>query len=76
MENSDLSDSVIFNDEARTKIFNGIKIVYDAVSSTLGPKGKNVIIEKPGSLPLITKDGVTVAKSIKLKTSQCLLAQN
>ena len=67
MENSDLSDSVIFDDEARTKIFNGIKIVYDAVSSTLGPKGKNVIIEKPGSLPLITKDGVTVAKSVKLK---------
>lgn len=67
MENIDLSDSVIFNDEARTKIFNGIKVVYDAVSSTLGPKGKNVIIEKPGSLPLITKDGVTVAKSVKLK---------
>jgi len=67
MENTGISDTVIFDDEARKKIFNGIKVVYDAVSCTLGPKGKNVIIEKRGGLPLITKDGVTVAKSVKLK---------
>ena len=60
-------ENVIFDDEARQSIFNGIKIVYDAVSCTLGPRGKNVIIEKPGALPLITKDGVTVARNVKLK---------
>jgi len=67
MNEHDISKSVIFNDVARNSIFDGIKIVYDAVSCTLGPKGKNVIIERRGSLPLITKDGVTVARNVKLK---------
>lgn len=67
MENTDLSDTVLFDDVARKEIFEGIKTVYNAVSCTLGPKGKNVIIERRGALPLITKDGVTVAKSVKLK---------
>ena len=60
-------NSIIFNEDARKKILQGMEIIYRAVSITLGPKGKFAIIEKPNSLPQITKDGVTVAKSIKLK---------
>lgn len=56
-----------FGSEARTKILNGVNILSDAVKSTLGPKGRNVIIEKSFGAPRITKDGVTVAKEIELK---------
>jgi len=61
------TDDILFDDDARKNIFIGIKTVYDAVSCTLGPKGKNVIIEKVNALPSVTKDGVTVAKAIKLR---------
>ena len=56
-----------FGSDARTRILNGINTLADAVKATLGPKGRNVIIEKSFGAPRITKDGVTVAKEIDLK---------
>lgn len=56
-----------FGSEARTKMLNGVNILATAVGATLGPKGRNVIIEKSFGSPRITKDGVTVAKEIELK---------
>ncbi len=56
-----------FSSEARVKILNGVNTLANAVKSTLGPKGRNVIIEKSFGAPRITKDGVTVAKEIELK---------
>ena len=62
-----MSKIIEYNQEARQKLANGAKKLSDAVSSTLGPFGRNVIIEKSNELPQSTKDGVTVAKSITLK---------
>lgn len=56
-----------FNEEARQKILKGVKALAAAVKVTLGPKGRNVIIDKPFGSPQITKDGVTVAKEIELE---------
>jgi chaperonin GroEL len=56
-----------FKEEARQKILKGVRILADAVKVTLGPKGRNVIIDKSYSSPHITKDGVTVAKEIELE---------
>jgi len=56
-----------FKDEARREILEGINLVADAVKVTLGPKGRNVAIEQSFGAPKITKDGVSVAKSIELK---------
>jgi len=58
---------VIFSQEARRELFVGLSTTAEAVSCTLGPKGKTVLIQKDGSGPIITKDGVTVSKSIVLK---------
>lgn len=58
---------LLFGLEAREKILNGAKIVYDAVSSTLGPRSSNVAIERPYGGPQIVHDGVTCAKEIDLK---------
>jgi chaperonin GroEL len=55
-----------FSGEARSAILNGVNILADAVKVTLGPKGRNVVIEKSFGAPNITKDGVTVAKEIEL----------
>ncbi|MGV8073790.1 MAG: chaperonin GroEL [Syntrophobacteraceae bacterium] len=52
--------------EARDRIMNGVNILADAVKVTLGPKGRNVVIDKSFGPPLVTKDGVTVAKEIEL----------
>lgn len=59
--------TIIFDTEARNKILEGVNILADAVKVTLGPKGRNVVIEKSWGAPTITKDGVTVAKEIELK---------
>jgi len=59
--------NIIFNEEAREKLKAGIDILSQAVGSTLGPRGRNVIIEKEEGRPHSTKDGVTVANAIKLK---------
>jgi len=55
-----------FSEEARSAILNGVNILADAVKVTLGPRGRNVVIEKSFGAPNITKDGVTVAKEIEL----------
>ena len=56
-----------FREDARQKILKGVRILADAVKVTLGPKGRNVIIDKAYGTPHITKDGVTVAKEIELE---------
>lgn len=56
-----------FDEEARRSILRGVKILSDTVKVTLGPKGRNVILEKKFGAPTITKDGVTVAKEIDLE---------
>src|ERR1700712_4243282 len=58
---------VRFSRDARERIMRGVDILADAVKVTLGPKGRNVVIEKSFGSPRITKDGVTVAKEIELK---------
>ncbi|NLI33050.1 MAG: chaperonin GroEL [Deltaproteobacteria bacterium] len=55
-----------YSSEARDRIINGVSILADAVKVTLGPKGRNVLIQKSFGSPLVTKDGVTVAKEIEL----------
>ena len=57
---------VRFSTDARDRILNGVEILNNAVKVTLGPKGRNVVIEKSFGAPRITKDGVTVAKEIEL----------
>jgi chaperonin GroEL len=58
---------VIFGDSARTRMLRGVNILADAVKVTLGPKGRNVVLEKSFGAPTITKDGVSVAKEIELR---------
>lgn len=62
-----LNKQLLHDDEARYKLLKGINTLADAVKVTLGPKGRLVIINNPNELPQVTKDGVTVAKSIQLK---------
>ena len=61
-----LNKEIKFYNEARRKMLEGINLLADAVKVTLGPKGRSVIITEPNEIPHVTKDGVTVAKSIKL----------
>src|SRR5689334_4893110 len=56
-----------FSDEARQRMFTGVNILANAVKATLGPKGRNAVIEKSFGAPTITKDGVSVAKEIELE---------
>jgi chaperonin GroEL len=58
---------LIFSDSARQSMLKGVTILADAVKATLGPRGRNVVIERKFGTPNITKDGVTVAKEIELK---------
>lgn len=55
-----------FGEEARRELIRGATILADAVKATLGPKGRNVVIEKSFGAPTVTKDGVSVAKEISL----------
>src|SRR5215211_6510101 len=57
---------LIFDETARHKILRGIELLARAVKVTLGPKGRNVVIDKKFGAPTVTKDGVTVAKEIDL----------
>ncbi len=57
---------VKFSEEARAKVLRGISVLADAVTVTLGPRGRNVVLEKSWGAPNVTKDGVTVAKEIEL----------
>ena len=58
---------LLFDSEARAALLRGVNIMAEAVKATLGPKGRNVVIDKKFGSPTITKDGVTVAKEIELK---------
>jgi chaperonin GroEL len=58
---------VRFGDDARVRMFRGVNILANAVKATLGPKGRNAVLEKSFGAPTITKDGVSVAKEIELK---------
>src|ERR1043166_2158531 len=58
---------VMFSDEGRAALLRGVNIMASAVKATMGPKGRNVVIDKKFGSPTITKDGVTVAKEIELK---------
>ena len=58
---------VKFHDSARNRIVTGVNILADAVKVTLGPKGRNVVLERSFGAPTVTKDGVSVAKEIELK---------
>src|SRR5215216_3341525 len=62
-----MSKVLVFSEEARGHILKGVNTLANAVKVTLGPKGRNVVIEKSFGSPLITKDGVTVAKEIELE---------
>jgi len=57
---------VRFSDDARTRMIRGVDILADSVKVTLGPKGRNVVLDRSYGAPRITKDGVTVAKEIEL----------
>src|ERR671923_304059 len=58
---------VRFSDDARQRMFKGVNILANAVKITLGPRGRNVVLEKSFGAPTVTKDGVSVAKEVELK---------
>src|SRR6478609_3051368 len=62
-----MAKQLFFNTDARNKMKRGVDILADAVKVTLGPKGRNVVIEKKFGAPGVTKDGVSVAKEIELE---------
>ena len=62
-----MSKIISFSQEARAKLLRGVEQLADAVTVTLGPRGRNVVLEKSWGAPNVTKDGVSVAKEIELK---------
>jgi chaperonin GroEL len=62
-----MAKQLLFNEEARAALLRGVNVIAHAVKVTLGPKGRNVVLDKKFGSPTITKDGVTVAKEIELK---------
>jgi chaperonin GroEL len=58
---------VLFDHDTRDRLLKGVNTLADAVKVTMGPRGRNVIIERPGQHPILTKDGVTVARAINLR---------
>ena len=58
---------VVFGEQARARMLRGVNTLADAVKVTLGPKGRNVVLDKSFGAPTVTKDGVSVAKEIELK---------
>ena len=62
-----MAKEISFNLEARNKLKSGVDQLANAVKITLGPKGRNVVLQKSFGAPTVTKDGVTVAKEIELK---------
>ena len=62
-----MAKQMVFSEEARASILKGVNQLSNAVKATLGPKGRNAVIEKKFGAPTITKDGVTVAKEVELK---------
>src|SRR5438445_7413034 len=64
-----MAKQIVQGEESRQAILRGVNLLADAVKVTLGPKGRNVVIEKKFGSPTVTKDGVTVAKEIELENS-------
>ena len=62
-----MAKQIIYGEQSRQAILRGVNQLADAVKVTLGPKGRNVVLDKKFGSPTITKDGVTVAKEIDLK---------
>ena len=62
-----MAKQIIYDEEARKKLLNGVNKIADAVCVTLGPKGRNVLLEKSYGSPTVTNDGVTIAKEIELE---------
>ena len=62
-----MAKQLLFEDEARRKVLSGVEQLARAVKVTLGPKGRNVVIDKKFGSPTVTKDGVSVAKEIELE---------
>src|SRR5256712_12624000 len=62
-----MAKQIVHGEDSRQAILRGVNVLADAVKITLGPKGRNVVLDKKFGSPLITKDGVTVAKEIELK---------
>src|SRR5512146_1939724 len=62
-----MAKQIIYGEDSRQAILRGVNALADAVKVTLGPKGRNVVLDKKFGSPTITKDGVTVAKEIELK---------
>ena len=62
-----MAKQIIFGEEARRSLETGINALADTVKITLGPKGRNVVLDKKYGAPLITNDGVTIAKEIELE---------
>src|SRR5512147_570171 len=65
-----MANQIVYGEQSRQAILHGVNKLADAVKVTLGPKGRNVVLDKKFGSPLITKDGVTVAKEIDLKNPQ------
>src|SRR5579862_4779439 len=61
-----MSKKVFYDDEARKRVLAGAEILYNAVKTTMGPKGRNVVIGKSFGAPTVTHDGVTVAKGVDI----------
>jgi chaperonin GroEL len=64
-----MAKQIVHGEGSRQAILRGVNLLADAVKVTLGPKGRNVVIEKKFGSPTITKDGVTVAKAISRETA-------
>ena len=62
-----MSKEVRFSNDARQSMLKGVNVLAEAVSVTLGPKGRNVVLDKGYGSPLITNDGVSIAKEIELE---------
>src|SRR5215217_1253875 len=69
MEIEEMAKQITYGEDSRQAILRGVNALADAVKVTLGPKGRNVVIDKKFGSPTITKDGVTVAKEIDLKNA-------
>ena len=62
-----MAKQIKYGDEARKALYNGVNVIADTVKITIGPKGRNVVLDKKYGAPLITNDGVTIAKEIELE---------
>ena len=62
-----MAKDIKYGEDARSKLLEGVNKLADTVKVTLGPKGRNVVLDKSYGAPLITNDGVTIAKDIELK---------